>query len=333
MAAPQSKPTGERERQALSGWLALALVVLWFLAAIALVVSTGVAADSGAISDGAAAFRVLGAILMVGLGIFLCFGFFTLEPNEARVLILFGAYKGTVRVSGFHWANPLFARHRGVVPGSTPVATKSPHGGTRLTQPKLPTKLSLRVHNFNSQTLKVNDKRGNPVEIAAVVVWRVEDTAQAVFDVEDYDSYVQVQSETSIRSIASLYAYDHGEEHELTLRGGGDEVAHALKKELEVRLAKAGVVVEEARLTHLAYSPEIAPAMLRRQQAEAVIAAREKIVLGAVSMVEMALAELARKDVVKLDEERKAAMVSNLLVVLCGTEEASPVINTGTLYS
>ena len=194
------------------------------------------------------------------------------------------------------------------------------------------TKLSLRVHNFNSPTLKVNDKRGNPVEIAAVVVWRVEDTAQAVFDVEDYESYVQVQSESAIRSIASLYAYDHGEEHELTLRGGGDEVAHALKKELEVRLAKAGVVVEEARLTHLAYAPEIAPAMLRRQQAEAVIAAREKIVLGAVSMVEMALDELAKKNVVKLDEERKAAMVSNLLVVLCGTEEASPVINTGTLY-
>ena len=197
----------------------------------------------------------------------------------------------------------------------------------------LKAKLSLRVHNFNSETLKVNDKRGNPVEIAAVVVWRVDDTAQAAFDVEDYESYVQVQSEAAIRGIASHYAYDHGEEHELTLRGGGDEVAQALKAELQARLDKAGVVVEEARLTHLAYAPEIAPAMLRRQQAEAVIAAREKIVLGAVSMVEMALAELARKDVVQLDEERKAAMVSNLLVVLCGTEEASPVINTGTLYA
>ena len=251
------------------------------------------------------------------------------------MLILFGAYKGTVRSSGFHWANPLYARSRGAVPGSTPMPQKVKLDLCRSTarrQPKLKTKLSLRVHNFNSPTLKVNDKRGNPVEIAAVVVWRVEDTAQAVFDVEDYESYVQVQSESAIRSIASLYAYDHGEEHELTLRGGGDEVAHALKKELEVRLAKAGVVVEEARLTHLAYAPEIAPAMLRRQQAEAVIAAREKIVLGAVSMVEMALDELAEKNVVKLDEERKAAMVSNLLVVLCGTEEASPVINTGTLY-
>jgi regulator of protease activity HflC (stomatin/prohibitin superfamily) len=275
---------------------------------------------------------------MIGLGVLACFGFFTLEPNEARVLILFGAYKGTVRRSGFHWANPLYARTRGPVPGSMAVPKRVKLGplsvsdGT-LARPKLKTKLSLRARNFNSDTLKVNDKRGNPVEIAAVVVWRVEDTAQAAFDVEDYESYVQVQSESAIRSIASLYAYDHGEADELTLRGGGDEVAHALKKELEVRLAKAGVVVEEARLTHLAYAPEIAPAMLRRQQAEAVIAAREKIVLGAVSMVEMALAELARKDVVRLDEERKAAMVSNLLVVLCGTEEAAPVINTGTLYA
>jgi regulator of protease activity HflC (stomatin/prohibitin superfamily) len=332
MAAPQSKPTVERERHALNGWLALLLVVLWFSAAVALFISTVIAAESGAISDAAVVIRMLSAFLMAGLGLFACFGFFTLEPNEARVLILFGAYKGTVRHSGFHWANPLYARNRGTVPGAAPVNLGKKLIGEGA-QAKLKTKLSLRVHNFNSQTLKVNDKRGNPVEIAAVVVWRVEETAQAVFDVEDYESYVQVQSEAAIRSIASVYAYDHGEEHEVTLRGGGDDVAHAMKKELEVRLAKAGVVVEEARLTHLAYAPEIAPAMLRRQQAEAVIAAREKIVLGAVSMVEMALHELARKDVVKLDEERKAAMVSNLLVVLCGTEEASPVINTGTLYA
>jgi regulator of protease activity HflC (stomatin/prohibitin superfamily) len=332
MAAPQMKHTIERERSPLGGWLALLLVVLWFVAAVALFITTVVAIPDGDLLPGAVGGRIFGAALMVALGIFSCFGFFTLEPNEARVLILFGAYKGTVRSSGFHWANPLYARSRGTVPGTAPVpgAKKFFEGAT---QPTLKTKLSLRVHNFSSQTLKVNDKRGNPVEIAAVVVWRVEDTAQAVFDVEDYESYVQVQSESAIRSIASLYSYDHGEENELTLRSGGDEVAHALKKELEVRLAKAGVVVEEARLTHLAYAPEIAPAMLRRQQAEAVIAAREKIVLGAVSMVEMALGELARKDVVKLDEERKAAMVSNLLVVLCGTEEAAPVINTGTLYS
>jgi len=309
MAAPLSKPTVERERLALNGWLALVLIILWFVAAVAVFFSIGPPSFDAGMAPAAIVPRALAGPLMVGLGVFACFGFFTLEPNEARVLILFGAYKGTVRVSGFHWANPLYTRKR------------------------LNTKLSLRVHNFNSQTLKVNDKRGNPVEIAAVVVWRVEDTAQAAFDVENYDSYVQVQSETSIRSIASLYAYDHGEEHEPTLRGGGDEVSQELKKELEARLAKAGVDVEEARLTHLAYAPEIAHAMLRRQQAEAVIAARAMIVQGAVSMVDMALRELTAKDVVKLDEERKAAMVSNLLVVLCGTAEASPVINTGTLYS
>jgi regulator of protease activity HflC (stomatin/prohibitin superfamily) len=193
-------------------------------------------------------------------------------------------------------------------------------------------KISLRAQNFNSDKLKVNDKRGNPVEIAAVVVWRVEDTAKAAFDVDDYESYIHIQSEAAIRHIASLYAYDRGDEHELTLRESADEVAAALKKELLERLEKAGVVVEEARLTHLAYAPEIAQTMLRRQQAEAVIAARQKIVHGAVSMVDMALRELAEKAVVKLDDERKAAMVSNLLVVLCGESETKPVINTGTLY-
>ena len=197
----------------------------------------------------------------------------------------------------------------------------------------LTTKLSLRARNFSSDALKVNDKRGNPVEIAAVVVWRVENTAQAVFDVEDYTSYVEIQSESAIRSIASRYAYDQGETHEITLRGGADEVALALKEELQIRLAKAGVIVEEARLTHLAYAPEIAPAMLRRQQAEAIIAARKIIVQNAVGMVHMALEELDQKNVVKLDDERKAAMVSNLLVVLCGNSDASPVINTGTLYT
>ena len=338
MAAPHAQPTGELRREASNGWPALALVILWFLTAIALFFATLIAASAGALSDGAAFFRVIGVFLMIGLGIFLCFGFFTLEPNEARVLILFGAYKGTARRSGFHWANPLYARNRGVVSGSVPTPKSVKLGPLSMSdgsssRPKLKAKLSLRARNFNSETLKVNDKRGNPVEIAAVVVWRVEDTAQAAFDVEDYESYVQVQAESAIRSIASLYAYDHGEDHEVTLRGGGDEVSHELAKELGVRLAKAGVVVDEARLTHLAYAPEIAPAMLRRQQAEAVIAARKTIVLGAVSMVEMALNELARKNVVTLDEERKAAMVSNLLVVLCGTEEAAPVINTGTLYS
>jgi regulator of protease activity HflC (stomatin/prohibitin superfamily) len=338
MASPNAQRSIERERQPLNGWAALVFVILWFLAAAVLLVSTIPGAADGSIPPADVAFRMLSGVIMIVLGVFFASGFFTLEPNEARVLILFGDYKGTARKSGFHWANPFYARQRGAVPGSRPQPTHIKIGslsmdGGAASQPKLKTKLSLRAHNFNSEKLKVNDKRGNPVEIAAVVVWRVEDTAQAVFDVEDYESYVQVQSESAIRSIASEYAYDHAEDHEVTLRGGGDEVAHALKKELEVRLAKAGVMVEEARLTHLAYAPEIAPAMLRRQQAEAVIAAREKIVLGAVSMVQMALQELARKDVVQLDEERKAAMVSNLLVVLCGTEEAAPVINTGTLYT
>jgi regulator of protease activity HflC (stomatin/prohibitin superfamily) len=282
---------------------------------------------------------MISAVVAELVGVLLIFGYFTLQPNEARVLILFGSYKGTVRDSGFHWANPFYARSRG---NSSKQSDSSTEASSRnrpaqrllaaLAQ-RLPTKLSLRAHNFNSEILKVNDKRGNPVEIGAVVVWRVDDTAQAVFDVEDYTSYIQVQSESAIRSVASRYAYDHGEEHELTLRGGTDEIALALKEELEVRLAKAGVVVEEARLTHLAYAPEIAPVMLRRQQAEAIVAARQIIVHNAVSMVQMALNELDAKQVVKLDDERKAAMVSNLLVVLCGSSDPSPVINTGTLYS
>jgi len=240
---------------------------------------------------------ILGAI---GLG-----GFFTLQPNEGRVLMLFGAYQGTVRHSGFHWTNPFYTKRR----------------------------LSLRSRNLNGDKLKVNDKRGNPIEIAAVVVWRVEDTAQASFDVQDFENYVRVQSESAVRHLASSFAYDHGEENEITLRSGADDVAAALKVELQERLGKAGVLVEEARLTHLAYAPEIAQARLRRQQAEAVIAARQKIVHGAVSMVDMALRELAEKEVVTLDDDRKAAMVSNLLVVLCGETEVTPVVNTGTLYS
>jgi regulator of protease activity HflC (stomatin/prohibitin superfamily) len=254
-------------------------------------------------------FYVIGAIagLLVSiLGFIFLFGHFTLQPNEARVLILFGAYKGTVRASGFFWTNPFMSKKR----------------------------ISLRSRNLNGDTLKVNDKRGNPIEIAAVVVWRVEDTAQAMFDVDNYDEYVQVQSESAVRHLAGEYAYDpvDSEDSEITLRSNTDEVSVALLKELQARLQKAGVTVEEARLTHLAYAPEIAGAMLRRQQAEAVIAARQKIVHGAVSMVEMALKDLSAKQVVQLDEERRASMVSNLLVVLCGEAEAQPVINTGTLY-
>jgi regulator of protease activity HflC (stomatin/prohibitin superfamily) len=190
-----------------------------------------------------------------------------------------------------------------------------------------------RARTLNGEKLKVNDKRGNPIEIAAVVVWRVEETAQAMFDVDDYENYIPTQSESALRHLASKYSYDDGEDNEITLRSNFEEVSHALRTELQERLGKAGVVVDEARLTHLAYAPEIAQAMLRRQQAEAVIAARQKIVHGAVSMVDMALKELAEKDVVHLDDERRAAMVSNLMVVLCGEAEVHPVINTGTLYN
>ena len=321
----------ERIASTMNGWGMLILDIALLFGGFYLIALS--AADGGPM-------RVIGVFSML-IGVIMLGGYFTLQPNQARVLILFGAYKGTVRSSGFHWANPFYSRSRGINShkdsGSSEGDQRNRPGrrraGAGLGVPWLSTKLSLRAHNFSSDAIKVNDKRGNPVEIAAVVVWRVENTAQAVFDVEDYTSYVEIQSESALRSIASRYAYDQGEEHELTLRGGADEVALALKEELQVRLLKAGVIVEEARLTHLAYAPEIAPVMLRRQQAEAIIAARKIIVQNAVSMVHMALDELDQKNVVKLDDERKAAMVSNLLVVLCGNSDASPVINTGTPYT
>ncbi len=274
---------------------------------------------------------IVGALGIVLTG-FLLPGFFTLQPNEARVLVLFGGYRGTVRASGFHWGNPFYSN--GIKGGLRFAAAKDqPAEAQAAFRRQWRNKISLRVRNLNSDKLKVNDKRGNPIEIAAVIVWRVQDTAQAMFDVDDYENYVRIQSESAIRHLASLYAYDHGEENEVTLRSGVDEVSQALRQELQVRLDKAGVAVEEARLTHLAYAPEIAQAMLRRQQAEAVIAARQKIVHGAVSMVDMALRELAEKQVVQLDDERRASMVSNLMVVLCGESDVHPVINTGTLYA
>lgn len=244
---------------------------------------------------------VLGILLGIA-AIVIFFGFITLQPNEAVVVLLFGAYQGTLRESGFYWANPLFTKK----------------------------KISLRLRNMEGVKLKVNDKQGNPIEIATVIVWRVQDTAQATFDVDNYSQFVSIQSETAVRHLANSYAYDHGEENELTLRSAVDEVSATLKDELSARLAKAGVAVEEARLTHLAYAPEIAGVMLRRQQADAIIAARQKIVHGAVSMVEMALKDLSARQVVDFDPERKAAMVSNLLLVLCGERDTQPVISMGT---
>lgn len=325
----------ERAIEPKSGWLGLAIALgLILLAGITFVVTIRAAAQGtgpGTVLTG------IGLVcLMVLVAVLLLLGLFTLQPNQARVLILFGNYKGTVRTPGFHFANPFYSRTRGraASPSAESPAASAVEVSKRLLGLwYMPTKISLRMRNFETGTLKVNDKRGNPIEIAAVIVWRVRDTAQAVFDVEEFENYVVVQAESAIRSIASDYAYDRGEDEEVTLRGGGDEVAAELTRELQARLDVAGIEVTESRITHLAYAPEIASAMLRRQQAEAVIAARTKIVQGAVSMVEMALSELERKAVVKLDEERRAAMVSNLLVILCGTNEAAPVINTGTLYN
>ena len=315
----------EKDMAVASGWLMLGVNLALLLGSIFIFI-TGV--------RGGAVPLILPGVLTFVFAIVMLNGHFTLQPNEARVMILFGEYRGTVRDSGFHWANPFYARRRGGA--LLQVQADSPAGramAVAALHSRYGTKISLRAQTLNGDRLKVNDKRGNPIEIAAIVIWRVADTARAVFDVEDYESYVRTQTESALRHLASTYAYDHGEENEPTLRSSVDEVSEGLKRELQDRLNAAGVVVEEARLTHLAYAQEIAQAMLRRQQAEAVIAARQKIVHGAVSMVQMALQELEAKQVVSLDNERRAAMVSNLLVVLCGETEVNPVINTGTLYS
>lgn len=288
----------EIETRAVNGW---ATLLVLFLA--------GVALGYGLYWFGVRQRVIPIVVLSLSLTVWgvLMAGFFTLQPNQAAVLLLFGRYKGTVKTSGFHWANPLLSK----------------------------AKISLRARNLNMETIKVNDLRGNPIEIAAVVVWHVADTAQAVFDVDHFESYVSVQSEAALRHLASAYPYDSGEhDHDqLTLRGSMDEVSVALTKELQDRVSKAGVEIEEARLSHLAYSPEIAGAMLQRQQADAIVAARTRIVDGAVGMVELALTKLEEKHTVELDAERKAAMVSNLLVVLCGDKAAHPVVNAGSLYT
>ena len=329
----------EREVSLPNGWVMLPLLIGLLLGDFALLFYS-IAAGVHSPDRHPIWILLLLTFLMVPVCIILLTGFFTLQPNEARVLILFGAYRGTVRVSGFHWGNPFYSN--GLLQGRPEVRRaerqdklSADKAGRSSSQRRSPSrnKISLRARTLNMEALKVNDKRGNPIEIAAVVIWRVQDTAQAAFDVDNYESYVQTQSESSLRHLASAYAYDHGEENEITLRSGVDEVSQALRKELQERLEKSGVLVDEARLTHLAYAPEIAQAMLRRQQAEAVIAARQKIVHGAVSMVDMALKELAEKQVVQLDDDRRAAMVSNLMVVLCGESEVHPVVNTGTLYT
>lgn len=321
MTHRQATANRERVVHAQNGWIVLAALLIAALAAVGALVTLQP--------------EPLGAVLLASsLAVIavLSAGFYSLQPNEARVLVLFGAYKGTVRESGFHWGNPFYSNGPQAPLDIKIAATGREAKDIISKRARGRNKLSLRARTLNGEQLKVNDKRGNPIEIAAVVVWRVDDTAQALFDVDRYEDYVATQSESALRFLASQYSYDRGEEHEITLRSNVEEVSMALGAELSERLAKAGVVVDEARLTHLAYAPEIAQAMLRRQQAEAVIDARQKIVHGAVSMVQMALQELADKDVVHLDDERRAAMVSNLMVVLCGESEVHPVVNTGTLY-
>ena len=285
-------------------WLLAGLALL----ALAIYVTYGGITDAVALRQPSLLPFLWGGLLFVAAALVLS-GLYTLQPNEAAIVQLFGAYKGTTRTPGLRGTNPFYTRK----------------------------KISLRARNLNGERLKVNDKRGNPIEIAAVVVWRVDDTAKANFDVDDYEHYVKLQAEAAVRHLASSFAYDRDETRradspEPTLLASADVVAKALSRELAARFDKAGVVVDEARLTHLAYAPEIAQVMLRRQQAEAIIAARTKIVTGAVSMVDMALSELSAKKVVDLDDERKATMVGNLMVVLCAESDVQPVVNTGSLY-
>ena len=288
--------TREKEIRGWSGWLLVFLLCLMMAAAVWALVDA---------SKAQSAPGVLAWALVIAIDGFCFVGLAVVNPNEAKVLTLFGVYKGSIKQPGLWWVNPLTTRK----------------------------KLSLRVRNFESGKLKVNDRDGNPIEIAAVVVWRIGETFEAMFNVDDYEHFVHVQSEAAVRILATTYPYDLHDDERISLRLSVGEIAERLRHEIQERLAKAGIEVIEARISHLAYAPEIAGAMLRRQQATAVIAARQKIVEGAVGMVEMALDEIGRKNMLHLDEERKAAMVSNLLVVLCSERGVEPVVNTGTLYS
>jgi regulator of protease activity HflC (stomatin/prohibitin superfamily) len=285
----------EHEIRGIAGW-----PMVFLLAAVVLAASAGlVLAAREAMVEG-----ILLSSLVIAIACACFAGLTVVNPNQAKVVTLFGVYKGSLKAPGLWWVNPLTTRRR----------------------------LSLRVRNFESGKLKVNDHDGNPIEIAAVIVWRIVETFEAVFNVDDYEHFVHVQTEAAVRILATTYPYDSHEDGQLSLRSSVGDITDRLRHEVHERLAKAGIEVIEARISHLAYAPEIAGAMLRRQQASAVIAARQKIVEGAVGMVEMALDEISRKGVVKLDEERKAAMVSNLLVVLCSERGVEPVVNTGTLY-
>ncbi|WP_420035364.1 SPFH domain-containing protein [Streptomyces sp. cg28] len=298
---PQMPRTGVREFTATSIGGGLALL----LGLVGLVVGAGlVAVGAGLDSNGAKAVLIPVGVVLAIVAVFAMCGLNMVAPGEARVVQLFGRYRGTIRTDGLRWVNPLTSR----------------------------TKISTRVRNHETAVLKVNDAYGNPIELAAVVVWKVEDTAQATFEVDDFLEFVSTQTEAAVRHIAIEYPYDAHDEGGLSLRGNAEEITEKLAVELHARVEAAGVQIIESRFTHLAYAPEIASAMLQRQQAGAVVAARRQIVDGAVGMVEAALARISEQDIVELDEERKAAMVSNLLVVLCGDRAAQPVLNTGTLY-
>jgi regulator of protease activity HflC (stomatin/prohibitin superfamily) len=291
----------ERALSTLSGWLMVPVLLAGFGLSLWQLIASIAAADRGGDIGPLDIIPWLVVIVVIGV---LAFGFFIVNPNEARVLTLFGKYGGSVKQDGFHWANPFYVKRR----------------------------ISLRIRNFESAQIKVNDLEGNPIEIASVVVWRVVETAEAVFEVDNYEHYVKVQTEAAVRNLATHYPYDAHLEGHMSLRANTAEIAEQLKVEVQERLNQAGVQVLEARINHLAYAPEIAAAMLQRQQAGAIIAARQRIVEGAVGMVEMALDLLSQRDVVTLDNDRKAAMVSNLLVVLCGDRNTQPVVNTGTIY-
>lgn len=303
MSVVSHKKTQEKVAGTMAGGFLLVLSIAAFFAVAWMLFQAVATGESGGDPMMVAVYAVgAGAVLLAS--ILILSGLYSLQQNESAAITLFGNYKGTDRRPGLRWVVPWYSRK----------------------------KISLRVRNVTSETLKVNDKKGNPIEIAAVVVWRVTDTAQALFDVDDYDTFVNIQIETALREITSHFAYDHAEHDEPTLRADADKVGEMLRAKLNERVAVAGVEIDESRISHLAYAPEIASSMLRRQQAEAVLEARAKIVQGAVSMVETALQQLSEREIVVLDDERKAAMVSNLLVVLCADREAQPVVNTGSLY-
>lgn len=297
-------PMQEQPAKALSGPMMLGLAIILKLVALGLFLA-GIGADDPAIEGSQAnPGLIVLAALVATVAVVVLVGMFINQPNHAKVVTLFGRYTGTVRETGWFWVNPLTKRER----------------------------ISLRIQNFDSDSLKVNDAVGNPIEIAAVITWQVVDTAKATFDVEDYESFVQIQTEAAVRHVASEYPYDDFEEGQASLRANADDVTETLQRELQERLQVAGISIIDTRLRRLAYAPEIAQEMLRRQQANAVVAARKRIVEGAVGMVEMALDMLSEQQIVDLDEERKAAMVSNLLVVLCSDRGAQPVVNSGSLY-